>query len=230
MMPSVQLVNNFFSFFADRMQIVFIGNIGAGKSELIKELTNCFESSSVLKEPVQEWNRNNLLTNYGTNPEDGFGFPLQVVVMSSLMREWKKYDDQIATGQIKFLFQERDIQCSRYVFQKILEEDNHLNIYEIQALNELFKSFESFYNPPDLYIYLTCSTEICQKRCFERGNTWDRDTSIDHFIAIDKHYDEYVNQLLKQGRNVKKINAEQHCEEVVDNVKRCIETWMNENK
>ena len=47
----------------------------------------------VLKEPVQEWNENSLLTNYGTKPED-----LQVVVMSSLMRAWKSYDKQLATG------------------------------------------------------------------------------------------------------------------------------------
>ena len=147
------------------MQIVFIGNIGVGKSVLIKEITKCFQLSISLKEPVEIWNINNLLTKYGSNPEGGFGFPLQVVVMSTLMREWKKYYEQLETGQFKFLFQERDFQCSRYIFQQILEKNNHLNIYEVQALNELFKTFESFYKKPDMYIYLTCSPEICQKRC-----------------------------------------------------------------
>ena len=230
LMPLVHLVNklNFYIYVADRMQIVFLGNIGVGKTVLLKELVNFFESSTVLQEPVNEWNENGLLTNYGTKPED-FGFPLQVVVMSSLMRAWKSYDNQLASGELKFLFQERDFKCSRYIFQKILEKNNHLNIYQIQALNQLFMTFDSFYNSPDLYIYLTCSVEICQKRCFDRGHTWDRDTTLDHLIAIDKNYNEYVKNLISEGETVIKINAEHQCEEVVDNVKRCIKTWMKEN-
>ena len=192
------------------VRVCFIGNIAAGKTKLIQALVHkYFKESYFLYEQVQEWNTNHLLERYGKDPSK-YSLALQVVVISTLFRDFCKLNK--LEKEPKFIFQERDLYDATDVFQAILERNGHLEEYESFALDKLKESLEQEYKKPDAYIYINISASLAHERSNARGEKWDMKHGEKVFQNIEKEYQKYVLKI-KQDKPLLEINASCSLEE-----------------
>ena len=137
------------------MNIVVEASIGVGKTTLLKKLTTLLQETfkievSSTPEPIKEWVETpsgNLLALFGSEPQK-YAFLTQVLIMATM-----NYQRQIPPDSKVRIF-ERSIDSAKNIFQKTLEEKQHLNGLEVYTLEILHKTLQKSKPRTDFIIYL----------------------------------------------------------------------------
>lgn len=150
------------------------GNIGAGKSTLIK----LFETRyTCYEEPINEWT---LLDRFYEDPHK-FAFPFQYQVLLSQYNQYR-----IIKNESKDVFIERCAWSSRNIFIELMKKNNFWNDNDTKYYDNLYNSFEQgFINT---LFFLDVSPEECLKRIKIRNRTCETDISLKYLIDLDKQY------------------------------------------
>lgn len=170
------------------------GNIGSGKSTLVKNLENYHKKNSkicFLQEPVDIWNtivdENNdtILTNYYKNQKK-YAFPFQMMAyisrLSLLKKALKKDYDVIVT--------ERSVLTDKMVFAKMLYDDK--NIEEIEYSIYL-KWFDEFIEElPKLKIVYVETDPIIAKTRVEKRAREGENIPLEYLINCDKYHNDWL--------------------------------------
>jgi deoxyadenosine/deoxycytidine kinase len=152
------------------MKIVSIeGNIGSGKSTLIKKLKELnIEDVIFLPEPVDEWNKItdsngiNILTKFYSNQKQ-YAFSFQMMAYITRLKqilEYSKSDCIIVTERC--LYTDREI-FAKMLFNSGLIEDIEYSIY-LQWFDFFIKEIHINY-----FIYLRVEPSVCFERILQRG-------------------------------------------------------------
>lgn len=193
------------------------GNIGAGKSTLIKKLeaeltvVNRFPVKFLL-EPVDLWTsiRNNV---FGKNilelfyeDQIKYSFQFQVLVLSSLV---KQINDVKRLNEDCILITERSIFTSMFVFAEMLHDDNKSSKIEYDILKMLFEQISSDIELCGI-IYLDTSIEICHERILKRARSGE-DIDMTYLVKLERYYKRFINShktlILTDDYNIKKIES-----------------------
>lgn len=171
------------------------GNIGSGKSTLVKNLENFHKNNSricFLQEPIDIWNtivdENNItiLANYYKNQKK-YAFPFQMMAyisrLSLLKKALKKDYDIIVT--------ERSVLTDKMVFAKMLYDDK--NIEEIEYTIYL-KWFDEFIEelPQIKIVYVKTDPIIAKSRVDNRGREGEN-IPLEYLINCDKYHNDWLN-------------------------------------
>ena len=202
-----------------KMKIFLEGNIGSGKSTLVRLLQEYFHSVNsdiqieVLQEPVNEWinmrdteGKNILEYFYENQKRWSYSFQMNAFITRSklLMSKINSYNSQ---GNI---LMERSIYSDRNCFAK--------NCYEKGLMSELeWKLYNNWYHwivdefklEADAYIYLRTSPEKCYERLHKRGRTEESSVPLDYLQEIHQKHEEW----LSVENKVLFINGDQEFEE-----------------
>lgn len=155
--------------------ISFDGNIGSGKSSIVKYLQKNFEKFCNLKtyhykicflqEPVHIWEsivdsndgKNVIEKFYGDNEKYGFAFQMMAYISRlSLFKEALSKDYDI-------IFTERSIFTDRNVFAKMLYKDKKINEIEYKIYNKWFDELSDCVKKMKI-VYIRTTPEICDNR------------------------------------------------------------------
>ncbi len=186
------------------MKIVFDGNIGCGKSSIIKFIKDNIPHINVYDEPLDDWHQW-LELFYSDMRKYSFGFQMRV-----LKSHLDKKD--IKTG----IFERSPLSCQK-VFGQLLYEDNMMNQLEWKLCDEFYNSYGWL---PDVIIYLRCDPEICHNRINQRNRESENGISIDYLKSIHSKYEELYmnnNDILKNTKVII-IDATQTIDNVINNV------------
>jgi len=151
------------------------GNIGSGKSEVLKYLKSKGYLSYL--EQVEKW-KDWLQAYYSDIPSNALGFQLQVLLSNSDIKTYIKTKietENYVNQQLnitsdsnlkdKCMFVERSAFTTHNIFAKLLYDDHIFN-------NLQFKLLEDYYEKigwkPDIIIYLRSDPEICYQRIISR--------------------------------------------------------------
>lgn len=170
------------------------GNIGSGKSTLVKNLENYHKKNSkicFLQEPVDIWNtivdENNdtILTNYYKNQKK-YAFPFQMMAyisrLSLLKKALKKDYNLIVT--------ERSVLTDKMVFAKMLYDDK--NIEEIEYSIYL-KWFDEFIEElPELKIVYVQTDPIIAKSRVDKRAREGENIPLEYLINCDKYHNDWL--------------------------------------
>ena len=180
------------------------GNIGAGKSTLIEQLS-LQENKSVIfvEEPVKEWQtikmRNeDILSKFYSDPLK-WGFSFQMMAYISRLARLKEICKQNPNA---IIITERSVYTDKFVFAKMLYDDGKINDIDYQIYNKWHAHFLDE-TPISGIIYLKCSADTAYKRVIKRnrpGETISKD-----YLARCKTYHE---DWLKTQKNVLTIDCE----------------------
>lgn len=191
------------------MKLVLDGNIGCGKSSVIKKIieSNCIELP-VFNEPLNDWNQWMDLF-YSDMSKYSFGFQMRVL---------KSYLDKkdIPNG----IFERSPLSCQR-VFGELLFEDKLMSQLEWNLTEEFNNDFGW---TPDLVIYLKCDPTTCYNRIHQRNRDSEQTISLEYLQRLNSKYEKLYNN----NFNVKviEIDATQSIdivfEEILDRVIRKI--------
>ncbi len=156
------------------MKLVFDGNIGCGKSSILKLIQNNKPiEMNIYNEPLYDWSKW-LELFYSDMDKHSFGFQMRV-----LKSHLDKKD--ILNG----IFERSPLSCQK-VFGELLFEDKKMNELEWNLTNEF--NYDYGWNP-DLVVYLKCDPDICYQRIKQRNRNNEQLIDIDYLQRIHQKYE-----------------------------------------
>lgn len=191
------------------MKIVIDGNIGCGKSSLIKKIkdSNCIDLP-IFNEPLNDWD-DWIKLFYSDMTKYSFGFQLRVL---------KSHLDKkvIPNG----IFERSPLSCQK-VFGELLYEDKMMTKLEWDLTEEFNNDYGWI---PNIIIYLNCDPNTCYKRVNKRNRNGEETISLEYLKRLNEKY-----QKLYQNNNLVKVieidatqNIDQVFEEVLEKIIRKI--------
>ena len=190
------------------------GNIGSGKSSIVKYLKKNFETFCnnnsnnknnkicFLEEPVEIWesikdissNETIIEKFYKNSKKYSFAFQMMAYIsrLSILKKELNKDYD--------FIITERSIYTDRNIFAKMLYFEKEINDIEWQVYNLWFDEFSSIAKNIKI-VYIRTIPEICDKRIKVR-NRKGENISVEYLKNCNYYHDSWLNnpQLIEEGK------------------------------
>jgi deoxyadenosine/deoxycytidine kinase len=170
------------------------GNIGCGKSTLIKMLKS---HGKIVTERIDKWP----LDEFYKDPSR-WALALQMKILQTMTDP--------STTEYPFVFHERCLQSSNHVFWRHLFETSQVTTVEDEIYQNAFKKYEW---TPDIIIYLRCSPEKCFDNIQKRIQVGDSSVTYEYLKSLHVKYEECMND----SQAVVVLDVEALCETDVYN-------------
>lgn len=193
------------------MKIVIDGNIGCGKTTVIKRLNDDIRIPIFL-EPLQKWN--DLLTLFYENPSK-WAFPFNLEVMTSF-HEWKY-------NTFPAIYERSPLSC-RKVFTQLNHESGHMHHLELMVFDKIYK--ELSWNP-DALIYIQTDPNICVSRMRERARECEKDVPLEYIEKVHQKYEDMIDSIHSSSMKVFIVNGNRDKNEVYEEVKSIVSALQN---
>jgi deoxyadenosine/deoxycytidine kinase len=177
------------------------GNIGSGKSTLMKYLKEYFKNDDhiiFLKEPVDEWEKIKDNTGktilekfYGDQEKYSFSFQMLAYISRlNVLRDALKTIDPLSDKKY-VIITERSLYTDKLVFAKMLYETGKMEDVNYQIYSTWFQTFSEEF-PVHRVIYVETLPEICHQRISNRSRKGEKNISLDYLISCDKYHEEML--------------------------------------
>ena len=191
------------------------GNIGSGKSSILRVIAERMPELAILEEPLASWEKAgpngdvNLLALYYDNPQR-WGFTFQIYAfMTRLMRwtEFNKVEDQ------RVRVSERSLLSDRHVFAAIMKDMGILNEVEYLMYSDCYENLKKMQKIADLKgaIYVKCEPEICSHRIKKRAREGESTIPLDYLAKLHQKHEEWLNSptqsQIGQGEEVEDLKV-----------------------
>ena len=177
------------------------GNIGSGKSTLMKYLKENFKNNShviFLKEPVDEWEKikdNNgktiLEKFYGDQEKYSFSFQMMAYISRlNVLRQALKSINPLSDKKY-IIITERSLYTDKLVFAKMLYESGKMEDVNYQIYLTWFQTFlEEF--PVHKVIYVKTLPEICHQRITCRSREGEENIPLDYLTSCYRYHEDMM--------------------------------------
>jgi deoxyadenosine/deoxycytidine kinase len=176
------------------------GNIGSGKSTLIKELEKFYAQNKnglnicFIEEPVNMWNTitdtngKTILEHFYNDPKK-YAFPFQMMAYISRLTKLKEALEK----SYNIIFTERSVETDFNVFAKMLYDTGVMNEIEYKIYKSWFYSFLNDI-PKVEYIYLRTEPTIAHSRVQKRNR--DGETiELDYLIKCHDYHNRWLDSI-----------------------------------
>lgn len=167
------------------------GNIGSGKSSVIRELKKKYKQFYYLEEPVDSWtnvkddNGKTILDLfYGDNTRWAYTFQnlAYITRVKQILAIKDKYE---------YIVMERSIFTDRNVFANILEQDGHINKIE-KGLYDKWFDFLKKDVKVDGYIYIKADPKTSLERIRKRNRSGEENITLEYLEKLHKAHNEWL--------------------------------------
>ncbi|VVC37879.1 Hypothetical protein CINCED_3A006053 [Cinara cedri] len=169
-------------------RVAIEGNVGAGKSTLIKYFEN-FNEVELNLEPIETWrdlNGHNLLQLSYSDPQR-WNFAFQHNVQLSRLSIQSK-----STNKAIQIF-ERSLQNNRYCFVEMAHDKGLLSSPEFGVICQWYDFIEKNVDIElDLIVYLRTSPDIVYKRMQERNRPEERTIPLEYLEDLHNYYEKWL--------------------------------------
>ena len=172
------------------------GNIGVGKSTLLKQIAQQFPEILIVQEPVDVWTAlknsdgQNLLELFYKD-KHRYAYTFQNAAILSRLKMLK---DAVATakpGQI--ILTERSVLTDRCVFAEMLKNQGFLNDIEWQLYNAWFDTFATDL-PMAGIVHITTPSEIAYERIQKRARDGEAAIELSYLIDLAAQHSKWLSQ------------------------------------
>lgn len=153
--------------------IVIEGNIGSGKTTLATKLATHFKAELVL----EEFAENQFLKEF-YNSNNG-ALPLELSFLNARHEQLTKAQERGKNNPLIADYYYR----KSLIFAKNTLPENEFKLYE-----SVFEKLMSHFQPPDLFIYLHCETDVLISRIKQRGREYEKNISPEYLTKISNEY------------------------------------------
>ncbi len=162
--------------------IAIAGNIGVGKSTLVKMLCSRM-GWQPFYEPVTE---NPYLSDFYKDMA-GWGFHSQVFFLTHRLRIHQELVR--APGSV---IQDRSIYEDAEIFARNLHLQGAISPRDYETYRSLYMTLVDYLPPPDLVIYLRASTDTLRQRIKQRGRDYERGIAPDYLDHLNRLYEQWI--------------------------------------
>ena len=171
------------------------GNIGAGKSTILKHLHNISKNIVILPEPVDMWlnlkvpdNEKSLFEMfYQDNKKYGFMFQ-----MYALQTRYEMLLKTIKENPGKIIICERCMTTDNKIFADIMFKDGIITGFEYEIYKNLYGLLQNAAPPLTGIIYLKTSNVVCANRIITRDRSGENSISIEYIKKLNNKHDEWI--------------------------------------
>lgn len=204
------------------------GNIGSGKSTLISYLKEYYKNNDsvlFLKEPVDEWvtikdaNGITILQKFYQDQEK-YAFSFQMMAYISRLALLKKSIND--NPNTKVFITERCLYTDKYVFAKMLYENNKIEDVNYAIYQNWFNTFAEEY-PISCLIYIHATPTVCKNRINIRNRIGEDEISLEYLSSCNDYHDQMINHFMKP--QVNKILSLNGNEDIYTN-KKILSNWV----
>ncbi len=162
--------------------ILVAGNIGAGKSTLVRALaqrfgwTPLFEPAAVnpyLKDFYKDMRR--------------WSFHSQIFFLTHRLRI-----HQEAAHHPGIVIQDRSLYEDAEIFAETLYRQGHMSPRDYQTYRSLYEAVRALVRPPDLVVYLRASVSTLLARIAQRGREYERNISPAYLQELNTRYEAWI--------------------------------------
>ena len=205
--------------------ITIEGNIGAGKTRFLTKIQDKIEFAKknqtclVLQEPVEIWEKTNLLKMYYLDPKkNALNFQL-AAFCTTLLTLKNSLKTAFSSPSPIVIFGERSPLACVKCFTPLLIEQGKINPQNEYYI-EFRKIFEEIlpYIYPDVIFYLNDSnTTTLLKRIKKRNRPGEENITLDYLQHLEKKYDQMMNEISqKKTTIIIHENNEKLIDEIID--------------
>lgn len=164
--------------------VVVAGNIGVGKSTLVKMLCNRLGWEPFF-EPQAE---NPYLADFYRDMKS-WAFHSQVFFLTQrLLAHRKLLDHPTSVVQDRSVYEDAEVFARNLYLQKHLSERDYL------TYGDLYHVLSSFLPPPDLVVYLRASVDTLMHRIALRGREYEREIQPEYLSNLNVLYEEWIRE------------------------------------
>jgi deoxyadenosine/deoxycytidine kinase len=163
--------------------IVVAGNIGAGKSTLVKLLSERLELKPFY-EPVSD---NPYLVDFYADMEK-WAFHSQLYYLTRRLlihKELLSVDGSV--------IQDRSVYEDAEIFARNLFLQGNISTRDFSVYQDLYRILITLLPPPNLIIYLQASVNTLEKRIAQRGREYEVSIPRDYLESLNKLYEEWMS-------------------------------------
>lgn len=162
--------------------ITVAGNIGVGKSTLVKLLSN-----RLGWEPVYEAvSENPYLADFYADMKR-WSFHSQVFFLS---RRLQQHHDLLQRNTS--VIQDRSVYEDAEVFARNLYRQGHMRKRDWNCYQDLYQTLASLLRPPDLVVYLRAAVPTLRMRIQNRGRGYEQQVSDDYLAQLNDLYNRWA--------------------------------------
>jgi deoxyadenosine/deoxycytidine kinase len=183
-----------------RNTIVIEGTVGCGKTTLAKFLAE--KSKIKMYEELSNNDTIVLLDDFYAN-QKRWSFALQIHFLNERFRMIKEINKNTKGILDRSIYGDK-------IFAKMLHEDDKMTVEEYNTYTTLLNNMLEHVNPPDLIVYLKCSTDVAVDRLNKRNRGIESDVPISYWQRLNNKYDEWYdnyNMSDKMSINVDEFNV-----------------------
>ena len=162
--------------------IAIAGNIGVGKSTLVKMLCNQMDWDPFY-EPVAE---NPYLEDFYHNMS-AWAFHSQVFFLTHRLRSHLNLAQHPNS-----VIQDRSVYEDAEIFAQNLYDQGNIQERDFQTYRELYETAVQFLPPPDLVIYLRASVPTLLSRISSRGRDYEQKISAEYLRNLNGLYESWI--------------------------------------
>ncbi len=182
--------------------IVIEGNIGAGKTSLVKKIAADINAGMIL----ERFAENPFLPKFYEDKER-YSFPVE---LSFLADRYQQLKEELSNRQLFSSLLIADYYFSKsLIFARNTLKDDEYNLYR-----QLYDIIHQHLPIPDLYVYLHVPIEKLMKNIKKRGREYEQNIEESYLLQIQNGYFDYIKSkenfkiLLIDGSNINYINSE----------------------
>jgi deoxyadenosine/deoxycytidine kinase len=176
------------------------GNIGSGKSTILKYLKDNNEYNEILflKEPVDKWsnikdeNDVTILENFYSDAKQ-YAFMFQIMAFATRMQVLKDAIDE--NPNVKVIICERSILADKKVFASMLHDDGVIDKMGITIYNTMADNYFKDY-PLHGIIYIDADPDVCCNRIKKRSRDGEDNIGIEYLSRCKKYHDNWLLQYI----------------------------------
>ena len=170
------------------------GNIGSGKSTIVKQLKECNSSNYIfVEEPVDEWsticdeNGECILSHFYKNSKQ-YSFQFQMMAYISRLNILREI---IKKNPNAVIITERCLFTDKYVFAKMLFDGGKMSKIEYDIYNKWFSCFLDNVNI-DGIIYIKTNPNTCMERINKRNRDGE-DIPLDYLNKCHQYHENWLS-------------------------------------
>lgn len=162
--------------------ITIAGNIGVGKSTLVKLLTQRTGWQPVF-EAVAE---NPYLADFYQDMQR-WSFHSQMFFLSRRLRQ-----HHALLQQTNSIIQDRSVYEDAEIFARNLYQQQHISQRDWQCYYEMYQTMATLLRPPHLVIYLRATIPTLRRRINQRGRDYEQNISDAYLAQLNILYDQWI--------------------------------------
>lgn len=175
------------------------GNIGSGKSTLIKFLKKKYKNITVVDEPVNQWlsildsdSKNILQKFYEGSERYSYTFQNFAFITRSMNLIDKINSLKYKLFLKKVIITERSVETDKNIFAKMLFDTNQMTLLEYNMYNYWYEKLFPEVKIKNI-IYLKTSPDIAFERIKKRNRIEEKDVTKEYIDTVHDYHEKWLN-------------------------------------